>query len=95
MGPGSVDFEGNDLFVITQFDLIQINTGNLLAIDDLADFIDLIINQGDSFSVDKGSSVEDQFSGFISSSFLGMSGNVGLGGRSGFLYGQEKIFDRL
>ena len=90
-----MDSEGNDLFVITQFDSIQINTGNLLAIDGLTDFIDLIINQGDPFSIDKGGSVEDQFSAFISSSFWRPSGDIGPGGCGVFLYGPEKVPDRL
>ena len=52
-----MDSEGNDLFVITQFNPIKIDAGDFLAVNNLSDLVNLIVDQRNSHSIDEGRSV--------------------------------------
>lgn len=88
-----MDFEGDNLFIITQFDLIKSDTDDLFAVYRLADLVNLIINQGDPFSVNKGCSVENQFSGPVFSLFRGPSDNIGSGACATSCYCSKEVLE--
>ena len=88
-----MDFEGDNLFIITQFDLIKSDTDDLLAVYRLADLVDLIIDQGDPFSVNKGCSVKDQFSGSVFSFFRGPSDSIGSGACATSCYFSKEVLE--